>query len=356
MEDRELYRELLHIEPPWGVERVHFDKATGRVLVYLKFENATATCPECGVEFPIKSFADEQERLCSHTLGFKTIVRVEVPKVECDRHGVQVTSITWPKIKGILEGCSPSLLNSAPVLAVLGILVASLTAIILAPLASPALASILDLPEAKVEGPAWLIVFLVVLFCWFWRVVPWPVRITVAETTIQKTAKDGRTWGEKRRVVTETIIKVGVPVVSIALIAGIAIPQLLNAKRSAWETRAKSTLKLIGTSQLAYQSTNSSENFGSFNALLSNEYIAKGYRPSNIIDNYSLYWEVNTLSIISPEDAIQHLNTFTVVAFPIDTRNKQLATYAVREDQVVRVFNPEQGDKFDLIYTWDPIF
>ena len=48
-------------------------------------------------------------------------------------------------------------------------------------------------------------------------------------------------------------------------------------------------------------------------------------------------------------------NTFTVIAFPRDTRARYLSTFAVTDDQVVRVYTDDPGVLFDSVTTWTPI-
>jgi len=155
-----------------------------------------------------------------------------------------------------------------------------------------------------------------------------------------------------------TLLELLVVAAIIAIIAAIAIPSLLNARRAAWQSRAKVTLRSIGSSQLAYQGTNNNKFYGTFEALQNDLYIADGYNLGNMIENYSMSWEasnpyqgtggnVNTGGIGN--------NKFTVVAYPRDTRPGFLLTFGVTEDQVVRVFNPDNGNTFESLTSWDPI-
>jgi len=156
-----------------------------------------------------------------------------------------------------------------------------------------------------------------------------------------------------------TLLELLVVAAIIAIIAAIAIPSLLNARRAAWQSRAKGTLRSIGSSQLAYQGTNNKKFYGSFQALKDDLYIATGYNLGNMIENYSMSWEAS-----NPASGTGTLtgsgignNRFTVIAFPRDTRPGFLNTFAVTDDQVVRVFNsgPNSGNVYNSITTWDPI-
>jgi prepilin-type N-terminal cleavage/methylation domain-containing protein len=154
-----------------------------------------------------------------------------------------------------------------------------------------------------------------------------------------------------------TLLELLVVAAIIAIIAAIAIPSLLNARRAAWQSRAKGTLRSIGSSQLAYQGTNNDKLYGTFTALQEDLYIATGYTLGNMIENYSMTWTATNPyggAGSSGRVGIGN-NTFTVIAYPRDTRAGFLNTFAVTDDQVVRVFNPENGNVFDSVYHWDPI-
>ena len=161
-----------------------------------------------------------------------------------------------------------------------------------------------------------------------------------------------------------TLLELLVVAAIIAIIAAIAIPALLNARRAAWQSRAKGTLRSIGSSQLAYQGTNNDKFYGTFTALKDDLYIADGYSLGNMIENYSMAWTATQAITSGGLGAGIGQNSFTIVAYPRDAREGYLNTFGVTEDQVVRVFNPSNDDgvhnqftdMFDpRVQTWDPI-
>jgi prepilin-type N-terminal cleavage/methylation domain-containing protein len=163
-----------------------------------------------------------------------------------------------------------------------------------------------------------------------------------------------------------TLLELLVVASIIAIIAAIAIPQLLNAKRSAWESRAKSTLRAYGETELAYQNTNNDRHWGSWAALMDTEYLARGYSQGNLIENFSVWTSVSNPSNLTGGGAGgtgSGDNTFTVVAFPRTTRPAgYLPTFVIREDQVLRVYRPTTvganawGASGDFGgRTWEPI-
>lgn len=132
-----------------------------------------------------------------------------------------------------------------------------------------------------------------------------------------------------------TLLELLVVASIIAIIAAIAIPQLLNARRSAWENRAKLTLRALGSSQLAYQDQNLNKDYGTWDNLIFTDYVQKGYSRGNIIDNYSLaIFFANKSQIVNGLTAQD--SSFTIVAIPRNQRNR-LRTFAICDDQTVRV-------------------
>ena len=120
-----------------------------------------------------------------------------------------------------------------------------------------------------------------------------------------------------------------------------------------WQSRAKGTLRSIGSSQLAFQGVYEDHRYGTFDELKEKLYIAEGYTLGNMIENYSITWEVYNLSTVTTE-----IHEFTVIAYPRDTRPGFLNTFAITEDQVVRVYNPrnrKNKNRVDSVKTWDPI-
>jgi len=122
-----------------------------------------------------------------------------------------------------------------------------------------------------------------------------------------------------------------------------------------WQSRAKGTLRSIGSSQLAYQSATKNHVYGSFQALQDVEDIAKGYTLGNMIENYSMTWVVHSISTAPTEDLPTGvISTFTIIAWPRDTRPGFLSTFAITEDQTVRVYDPDRSD-IKNPRSWDPI-
>jgi hypothetical protein len=160
------------------------------------------------------------------------------------------------------------------------------------------------------------------------------------------------------------IIIIGSPIsILILLILIIFSSGLMEVRRAALMSRAKGTLRSVGSTQLAYQGSNNYKDFGSFQALKNTGYIPEGYTLGNMIENYSMTWAVCNIysNCLGHEDGF---HAFTVVAYPRDSRPGYLMTFGVTEAQVVRMYNPDnlgEGlNEFNSMWdprvpTWDPV-
>ena len=96
MQDRTLYARLLGIEDPWRVTdvtlRLNEEQA---ILVWVAMgPGETLLCPKCPDQGPRY---DSRERRCRHldTMQYRTILVAEVPRVQCDAHGVVQIAVPW---------------------------------------------------------------------------------------------------------------------------------------------------------------------------------------------------------------------------------------------------------------------
>ena len=95
MRDKDLYRQILGIERPWAVTHVELNQAAKEVVVKVAHdEHVALMCPRCERRAP---GYDHRTRRWRHldTCQFKTILEAEVPRVECQEHGVHQVGVPW---------------------------------------------------------------------------------------------------------------------------------------------------------------------------------------------------------------------------------------------------------------------
>lgn len=100
MNDTELYRQILGLEKPWGVERVVLDVVQGRVDVFVQHEPSWRwACPECERELPC--FDHSEERVWRHldTCQFRTLLHARIPRVQCPEHKVVQVRVPWAEAR-----------------------------------------------------------------------------------------------------------------------------------------------------------------------------------------------------------------------------------------------------------------
>jgi len=93
MRDKDLYARILGVSAPWRVVDVELELGAGEVLVYVK-HSGEAACPCCGR--PCRRY-DGRERRWRHldTCQYRTILIADVPRVNCEEHGVRQIAVPW---------------------------------------------------------------------------------------------------------------------------------------------------------------------------------------------------------------------------------------------------------------------
>ena len=96
MQDRTLYARLLVIEDPWRVTEVtlRLDEEQAVVVSVEMGPDAALLCPKCQGQ---GSRYDSRERRWRHldTMQYRTILVADVPRVQCDEHGVVQIAVPW---------------------------------------------------------------------------------------------------------------------------------------------------------------------------------------------------------------------------------------------------------------------
>ena len=131
-------------------------------------------------------------------------------------------------------------------------------------------------------------------------------------------------------------------------------------RKAVSESLAKFALRAYGETQYAYAMNSSRGHYGTWDNLRDRHYISEGATGTNIIADYIFWAAVD--NPYSHSHTILPGNSFTAVAFPRFTRPAGfLATFAIREDKIVRIYLPDAGvnafgenDDYG-VRTWEPV-
>jgi len=94
--DVELYRQLLGIEEPWGVERVELSVAEQKVDVFVSHAKGVRwACPQCGAGLSTHDHSEERAWRHLDSCGFTTWLHARPPRVACPAHGVHQVRLPW---------------------------------------------------------------------------------------------------------------------------------------------------------------------------------------------------------------------------------------------------------------------
>jgi prepilin-type N-terminal cleavage/methylation domain-containing protein len=136
----------------------------------------------------------------------------------------------------------------------------------------------------------------------------------------------------------------------ICVLLAILVPQLLVQKSRIVEIQAQRRLRNIGSVMADYTLSHHDGNYADFQELQDANLISKDCSLSSIIVDYSLAF------INSEPVASESSGGYTIIAYPIPDRSRgRLSTFAITEDNVIRVYNPGPGISPNDPHTWDPV-
>lgn len=95
MKDTDLYTQILGLQAPWQVTEIELDSPGRAVTVRVSPDVAAHwVCPKCGK--PASRY-DKRTRQWRHldTMQYKTLLEAEVPRVQCEEHGVVMVQVPW---------------------------------------------------------------------------------------------------------------------------------------------------------------------------------------------------------------------------------------------------------------------
>lgn len=157
-----------------------------------------------------------------------------------------------------------------------------------------------------------------------------------------------------------------VSVILVAVLSYLFPPRFYSSfKASRFELNCAHKLRHIGACQLAYQGTNIYKVYGSLKNLQEGNFIEDKYTLYTLIKKYELEWDFYADTATVDQWRHNELwlsgdgfgNTFTIVAYP-RAYPVPLHTFAISEDQLIRVCNPENNNPYNgrddpMVQSWD---
>ena len=158
--------------------------------------------------------------------------------------------------------------------------------------------------------------------------------------------------GKHRHSAGYTLLELLYVIGIISLLGAMLIPQILTQKGKLVEAQAQRRLKTVGSVMADYALADNDGSYPDFYQLKHNDMIAQDVTMSSLIVDYSL-------SFINPSRSDRPHGTppmYTIIAYPIAKAGyAELSTFAITEDNVVRVYRPGPGVSVNDPHTWDPI-
>jgi len=135
----------------------------------------------------------------------------------------------------------------------------------------------------------------------------------------------------------------------VSILAALLIPQLLIQKEKLIEAQAQRRLRTIGSVMADYTLSHLEEGYADFQELKDSKMISDHVTLSSIIVDYSLAFHTT-------DTANSGSAGYTIIAYPRPERSYgRLSTFAITEDNVVRVYKPAPGVSPNDPDTWEPI-
>jgi len=96
----DFHRRVLELPSPWEVSAVDLATEDKSVLIEVAYPSGTLVhCPECG---KLSSVKDKRKKKWRHLslMQFQTFVECEVPRSDCDEHGIHQILVPWAEPNG----------------------------------------------------------------------------------------------------------------------------------------------------------------------------------------------------------------------------------------------------------------
>jgi len=146
-----------------------------------------------------------------------------------------------------------------------------------------------------------------------------------------------------------TLLELVYVVSIISILLALLVPQLLTQRTRLVMAEAQRKLRTIGSVMTDYALSNQTGNYADFQELKDAHLIQRQVSADNLIHDYSLHVTTSDVGAIGTP-------RYTIIAYPRPERSYgRLSTFAITEDNVVRVYKPGPGVMLSDPSTWPPI-
>jgi len=136
----------------------------------------------------------------------------------------------------------------------------------------------------------------------------------------------------------------------IALLAAMLIPQMILQRARVIEIQAQRRLRTIGSIMASYSLSQPRGDYTDFQGLKDAHWISDDLTQTNLVMDYSLVFKTVKASDMGTPAS------YAVIAYPKPEASAgNLSTFAITEDNVIRVYNPHHGVDPNDPHTWDPV-
>ena len=136
----------------------------------------------------------------------------------------------------------------------------------------------------------------------------------------------------------------------VCILLAILVPQLLVQRSRIVELQAQRRLRTIGSVMTDYSLSHHDRSYADLEELKDADLISRNITLTNIIVDYSL-----AITTTDRPD-IGEPARYTIIAYPRPERSHdRLSTFAITEDNVVRVYRPGSDVSPGDPHTWDPV-
>jgi len=205
--------------------------------------------------------------------------------------------------------------------------------------------------ELSVDEPFWVKLFLYA----FPMLLAFALSVLIESLFGKAFIRKDTTWnGILRANIISYVILAG-----LMLIWGGNIDLSYYFRSRPFDSITKVRLRQFASAQIAYQAEHGV--YGTFDELMDEELLPirndESVTQESVLELYSLDWDFRNLSIVTAEGFPWNSpNTFTIIAYPDERAlDGGLRTFGITDDGITRIYDPDKGNEFYSVRTWDTV-